>query len=121
MILAVVLPVLREMNPLRVIFLFALAAFAAASYKYIDVSFYKANSNCNHDIKSPQSNVTYVTNQCYNGYMYDCDEYGGITYMIYDEVHCADLYPDSYGLPSFFCMSPVYAYSQYDTYFYCYN
>lgn len=100
--------------------IFAVGAMAVYPYTKVEISFYPANSNCNASKKPPQANVTYVLNQCYNGYMYDCDPYGGISYTIYGQEDCYASYPKSYGLPSFMCLSPVYDYSKYDSYFYCY-
>lgn len=102
------------------LFVLAVLVAVSAAYTTLEVSFYKANSGCSTASKPPQANQTYTLNKCYNGIMYDCDPYGGVSYMVFPDVNCMSQYPGSYGLPSFFCMSPVYAYSSYDTYMYCY-
>ena len=96
----------------------AFSSFASA-YTAVDVSYYPANSHCDSTKKSPQANSTFILNKCYAGKMYDCQE-SSITYMIFPDLACGAMYPNTYGLPAFYCLSPVYGYSSYDSYFYCY-
>lgn len=98
------------------VILFAILS-AIHAYKYVEVTFYRANSKC--DKSKLLSNQTFVLNQCYRGTMYDC-EASSVTYMLFGGANCGSMYPDSYSLPAFYCMSSVYGYSSDDTYMRCY-
>ncbi len=92
----------------------------AASYgeTQVTVGYWAGNSNCYKKASPPQNNVTYIFNQCYDGKKYSCDQ-GHVSYDIYPTLDCAGSYPKAYGLPGNMCLSPVYAYSSMDTYFWC--
>jgi len=112
---------------LVVLCVLSLSLFASASdesYNYgetlLTVDYYKAKSNCKQPTNPPVKSDTYVLGQCYAGKMYLCDSNAqSVTYMIFPDLECGGKYPQTYGLPSDMCLSPVYAYSEYDSYFTC--
>lgn len=111
------------MFQLLVLIALALLCTAAAEkdypFQYVNISYFTANSGCKG--KTAQATDVFKLNQCYGGYMYNCDYSGtSITYMNYGQVNCAGSYPKTYGLPGEMCLSPVYAYSKFDSFFHCY-
>lgn len=92
---------------------------AAYGETQLTVGTYKAKSGCKTPANPAVANVTYILNKCYDGIMYDCEAGGDVTYMVFPDLACGSKYPNTYGLPVNFCMSPVYAYSSDDTYMWC--
>lgn len=102
------------------LFLLVAALLCSGIYGYTQlvISYYPANSGCNKNKPSPQANDTYILNKCYNGKMYDCDS-ESVTYMMFPDLACGSLYPNTYGLFADMCLSPANGYSKYDCIMWC--